>query len=237
MRNRTKAAGAVGIAAAAAVGGKLLLEADLIDTSLITGRTIEHEAEDFRAVGAGDEHVPAVRDEFALRGTDLKPSIANLHIVYPSGLTDPRSKFVYSLFAQAEPRVLNDLAPQDLYGEYMAAVNGQSVPSEAEIEGVIRNDVATTIEAAEKQPNANITFEVFTGNLTINSHITVGGVKVTGGDVNVYKIGAVLAGYIAGCGLDGLRSCIDQAFNKIGDAINAEVGVNSSAVQERAETP
>jgi len=56
--------------------------------------------------------------------------------------------------------------------------------SEAALQGAMRYKRATTKAAP---PESKATFEVLTGNLKVDAFRTLGGFKITGGEINLYK--------------------------------------------------
>jgi hypothetical protein len=93
------------------------------------------------------------------------------------------------------------------------------------IKTVIENALASSALEAAQKPNANIEFEALTGKLRIKSSTTVSGVKVTGGEVNLYKISGGAAAGIATCyALDAseVAACVKKALSTAGRLVAPE---------------
>jgi hypothetical protein len=118
-----------------------------------------------------------------------------------------RTQEASSLFFTAEPKILG----------HLRARSGQLTL--ANVEKVLRSDLADTIAKAASRPNSGITFEALTGKLTIDSSKYVGGIKITAGEVNVYKVSVMLAGGVAACSMftkkKSFSNCIKAAFAKV----------------------
>jgi hypothetical protein len=121
------------------------------------------------------------------------PSSSVVSTVPPDHLsaisTTVRTEEVASLFSRARPRILDHLKPR--IGKL----------TQADVEKTLSSDLTEVIEKAAGDPKSGITFEALTGKLKVESSMLLKGVKVTGGEVNVYKVTAVLAGGIVACAL------------------------------------
>ena len=178
-----------------------------------TAETIGHEEERFAATIARRSSFDA---------TSLHPP----PIVFPSGVTDDLGKMVYALFAEAKPKIFQDVFPFYVINQPF---------SQPAVDDIIREEISTTIEVAKSQPDSNVAFDVVSGKLTISSSMTVFNVKVTAGEVNVYKVSAVLAGGIVLCGkgwIDDFQKCFADAFAKVGSAIAAAANEESSVTSK-----
>ncbi|MDA9468756.1 hypothetical protein [Bradyrhizobium sp. CCBAU 53415] len=117
---------------------------------------------------------------------------------------DPRS-VVGRYIASAEPKLIGDLA-------------SLSPPlSKATIEIIIKNDLATTAQNLAKAPDANVSFDVLSGKLKVNTARVVGGVKVSGGEINIYVVGSGVTAAVLACNAVSevtFKNCIDAGIKK-----------------------
>jgi hypothetical protein len=236
MSNGAKAAGAVGVLAAAAIGGKVIIHegGEIAALGHGAGYIIENG-------GAAKNTLKTARD---LPGVDRVPGISgrlsdgatnNFERIKPPLTGDPTiqqprialaqanqvdpSQKVSSLFDRADQNILHDL--NALHG----ALTRQ------QIDNIIQEEVLKNVQSETSQPNSGIKFEALTGKLTIESSYILRGVKVTGGDVNIYKVSGVLAGSVYSCNaLDskGFNDCAKAALAKVGSVVAKELKLGST---------
>jgi hypothetical protein len=53
---------------------------------------------------------------------------------------------------------------------------------------VVAKWVSDAAQKAASEPNSGVTFELLSGKLTVDASTTVAGVKITGGEVNLYQL-------------------------------------------------
>ena len=77
----------------------------------------------------------------------------------------------------------------------------------------LRKQVAVVAEE-RATTESGATFEYLTGNLTVPESTELAGVKITGGQVNLYKAirNLVVSGAVVKCGLD--KECLRQALHE-----------------------
>jgi hypothetical protein len=64
---------------------------------------------------------------------------------------------------------------------------------------IIQNELIKASEDAEKKSNSGITFEILPGKMKVDSQFSLSGIKITGGEANVYKIASTAALGAAAC--------------------------------------
>ncbi len=109
---------------------------------------------------------------------------------------------VSSYFSIAEPKLANDLAAL------------KPPLSKAIVERIVRADMETVAQDAVKKPGSKTTFEVLTGKLKIEASRTIGGINVTGGELNVYGVAGTITGSVMTCNAladASFKNCVDAA--------------------------
>jgi len=90
--------------------------------------------------------------------------------------------------------------------------------SEEKLIAELRKEVAV-VAKAHATAESGTSFEYLSGKLTVPASIEVAGVKITGGEVNLYKAARdlVIGGAIVKCGLDdkGYKECLRQAIHEV----------------------
>jgi hypothetical protein len=127
---------------------------------------------------------------------------------------------VTSYFTSAEPKMLADFAKL-------------SPPiSQSAADQIIRSELVGVVQQAAKDPASNISFEAFSGKLTVDSSATIAGVKVTGGEINLYKVSLSLAGGVAACMgvIDAdYQTCVQSALSKAKGLVAEQLKITSDA--------
>jgi hypothetical protein len=148
----------------------------------------------------------------------IQENVINQNSLEMSGKISP-------LFEQAEPKILNDL---DMNAGRL---------TQSKIKEIVIEEIKKTIQEAESQPNSGITFEVLTGKLTIDSSRPIFGITLTGGEVNVYKISATLAGGVWACNaaageftfnVGEFEKCAKAALEQVGSAVAKALDAEST---------
>jgi hypothetical protein len=236
----TLAAGVVAVTAMAAVGKglvhsapKLVLEHPAIVEKIVIVDAAKNASED---VFKGGEHVGLGfhpnRETFDAFRYSHDLQIGEL------GGDGRLGSAAERLEMQTLPRVL--VVPHDRrvdsYSSYFVTAQAKMVDditalhpplSIEEVDGIIRKDVGAVIEDAKKSdPEAKISFEIMTGKLNIEAAKTLVEVKISGGEINVYKISLSLAGGIAACSgriVEEFRPCVPRELAKVGGAVEKEL--------------
>jgi len=139
-----------------------------------------------------------------------------------------KQKKAASFFYKAEPHIINDIK-----------AHRNSITQE-ELEALIRSEVTKAISATQNEKGSGIKFEVMSGKLTITGEKKLAGVSFTGGDINVYKISATIAGPMYACkmliGAD-LEKCVNNAMKLASSAIAEEIkkSVSSNTTDEKSK--
>jgi hypothetical protein len=87
---------------------------------------------------------------------------------------------IKSLYADAKPRIKKKI------------LESPSTLSKEQIQEIVKNELDETFKNAAAR-NPKITWDVLTGDVTIEQSTTIEGVKITGGKINLYKIAAGVA--------------------------------------------
>lgn len=231
-----KTIGAVGAAAvAAAVGGKALVGVHVAEIAGTAGRSLS-EVTDIasnsgrRFEGFGASNLGKTFDDFSddtqlNRGRDLYhpdsslngsnvpplPTLPRAVIALPPNYYNLHlSMKVHDLFDQAEPHIFAEIS------------HAHGTLTESQVNSIINRELVKTITTNSSKPNSNISFEVATGKLKVQRSATVLGVDFTIGEVNVYKVSAIVAGSVYGCQkLAGsqFHNCVSRAFDGVGIAV------------------
>jgi hypothetical protein len=110
---------------------------------------------------------------------------------------------VSSYFSNAQPKLANDLT----------ALTPPLL--KATVQGIVEADLKNVAENAAKNSDSKVTFEAFSGKLKIESSTTVAGMKVTGGEVNVYTVAGAITGGVMACNAltdATFKNCVDAAI-------------------------
>jgi hypothetical protein len=129
---------------------------------------------------------------------------------------------ISSYIQGAEPGVIDDLSKSG------------AKPQEDQINDVFKSRIAASlVEKARSDPN--ISFEALTGKLTIRGSRRLGGVEVTAGEVNIYKVTATLAGIAIACLLThrSINQCVEAAFRAAGSEIANSIEPSDTAAKTR----
>src|SRR5262245_51452441 len=100
-----------------------------------------------------------------------------------------------------------------IIGEAINRIEAGERISKGKLIAKLRKEVAVVAEAhATAEPG--ISFEYLTGKLTVPASTEAAGVKITGGEVNLYKAlrNLAIGGAIVKCGLD--KECLRQAIRE-----------------------
>jgi hypothetical protein len=92
------------------------------------------------------------------------------------------------VYGEATPQILHDLETAD-------------TPTREELERIINTEVTNAVQLAAKEPKSGITFEALNGTLKFDQSVTLGGLTVTGGEVNIYKVTGAVAATVYTCQL------------------------------------
>jgi hypothetical protein len=96
---------------------------------------------------------------------------------------------------------------------------------------IIKSDLVTAISDAKDKPNSGITFEVLSGKLKVDSKFSMGGVNISGGEINVYKVSGAAAIGVAACrglGASEFQACVNSALAK---AVRTEISGEKAATE------
>jgi hypothetical protein len=125
----------------------------------------------------------------------------------PDGLTsrpligynvDSTRSTLQSYFSSAEPKLFADLTA-------LTPPLSKKVVAET-----VRKDLV-----AAATSTSNVSFEVLTGKLKVKSSRTIGGLEVTGGEINLYIVGGAITGGVLTCNAlakASFKSCVDSAI-------------------------
>ncbi len=123
-------------------------------------------------------------------------------VIYPQG--DPRV-IVNRYVAIAEPKLVEDLTKL-------------SPPvSKLAVESIVKNDLVTTAQNIAKAPDAKVSFDVLSGKLKVEASRVIAGVKVSGGEINVYVVGGGVTTAVMACNAVSdvtFKNCVDAAIRK-----------------------
>jgi hypothetical protein len=163
-----------------------------------TGRLAESDANPYTTFN--DSVRPRTDRPNAISKAPITPSRPIVFL----GNQDLSRSGISSYFSIAEPKLENDLT--------------KLTPplSKANVESIVRGDLQNAADATKKDhPESKITFEYLSGKLTIGSSTTVSGVRITGGEVNVYNVSAAIAGGVMTCNAladASFKRCVDLAI-------------------------
>jgi hypothetical protein len=163
--------------------------------------------------------VPQQSDQFAklqpLGKVGDRPNLTNGQISPPKPLVVP-GPLVHSyqndtpsaaanFFSRVEPKMVDDLASlhRPLKFDYARSV--------------VYNDLKSAAQQAEKEPAAKVSFEVLTGKIKIDASKTIAGVKISGGEINVYKTSMTIGAAVIACNAvadNRFKDCIADAAKK-----------------------
>lgn len=92
-----------------------------------------------------------------------------------------------NFFSRVEPKMVNDLASlrRPLTFDHARSV--------------AYNDLKSAAQQAEKEPAAKISFEVLSGKIKVDASQTIGGVKISGGEINLYKTSMAIGAAVIAC--------------------------------------
>jgi hypothetical protein len=82
---------------------------------------------------------------------------------------------------------------------------------------IVRNDLVSAAQQAEKESAAKVSFEVLTGKIKIEASKTVGGVKISGGEINAYKVAGTIGAAVVACNAVAdthFKDCVADAAKK-----------------------
>jgi hypothetical protein len=231
-----KAVAAVGAAAVAAFAAKdlgpLLLDAGKVAPKIVAEAPLLPKA----GVVLGADPTWSAAGRNLRLDLDLAPDAQAPQIGLPSNIdqpailprggilanslvpNDPSVSKATSLWLSAEPQMLSQLA----------SAGPMLTRDQAEI--IIQSEIAKIVQTAANTPNSGITFEVLSGKLTIESSVTIGGVKIAGGDLNVYKVSGMLAGSVVACNAAATQfdTCVNAALKGIGNLVAKEMTVDTA---------
>jgi hypothetical protein len=156
--------------------------------------------------GIGNDASHAFSDAFPSYGTPR-------HQIWPHvtiDLNDGSTKEYYSYFASAQQKMFDDISAL------------QPPVTVAQADRIIKADVSSVIEASKKNPFSDVNFEILTGKLSVGRLTTIQGMKISGGDVNVYKVSLAMAGSVAACNgmvIENFKPCVKRALAKAESAV------------------
>lgn len=128
---------------------------------------------------------------------------------------------VSSYFSNAQPKLSYDLASL------------KPPLSKATVEKIVEQDLKDTAENAAKNPNSKATFEVLSGKLKIESSTTISGLKIAGGEVNVYAVAGTITGGVMACNAltdASFKTCVDAAIKTAVSSFVKDPGIRGKAV-------
>jgi hypothetical protein len=110
-----------------------------------------------------------------------------------------------NFFSRVEPKIVGDLASlhRPLKFDYARSI--------------AYNDLKSAAQRAEKEPAAKVSFEVLSGKIKIDASQTIAGVKVSGGEINVYKTSMAIGAAVIACNAvadSQFKDCIADAAKK-----------------------
>jgi len=110
-----------------------------------------------------------------------------------------------NFFSRVEPKMVNDLASlrRPLKFDYARSV--------------AYNDLRSAAQQAEKEPAAKVSFEVLSGKIKIDASQTIAGVRISGGEINVYKTSMAIGAAVIACNAvadSQFKDCIADAAKK-----------------------
>jgi hypothetical protein len=131
--------------------------------------------------------------------------------LYERRASDKISKQVSSLYNEASPNILNDLTES-------------TGPTNEQILSIINNNLKKVIENTAKDKDSGLTFEPLTGKVKIGVSYKGRLGKVTVGEINVYKVSAIVAASVYVCAeAPGYRECVEDALDKVKTAVSKEL--------------
>jgi len=148
-----------------------------------------------------------------------------------------------ALLPSAQPRRdIIDLKVSPLYNEATPEILDALKVSELtqkQLEEKITQAVKKAIESAEKKKGSGITFVASTGKLKVDkSYTTPVGIKVEGGEVNIYAVSVVLAAGVYECqDRPDYIECAKAALAKVGSIVAKEMVPESARASEKTPTP
>lgn len=104
-----------------------------------------------------------------------------------------------------------------------AVLHDSSAASLANIDSTIKRGLVDGAVKLAKDNPQSVKFEVLTGKLTVSSSFKKGGVEVSGGEVNLYKVATVLTAAVIACRKiadPDAKACVDTAF----DSVKSHIG-------------
>jgi hypothetical protein len=215
-----KIVAAGGKAAAAALGGRVLVrEEAIVSVESIsklftrrteqllpsTGQSVERDYLRGLTGQEPDLSILKLRNGYGF-------STKNLGSELPRAMFPPRTAIVSNLslsdtagisfrFRSTESKIISDLESHE--GPF----------TKDSIEAIFKTEVDKAFANASGLPESKIKFEALTGNLKIDYHYNIGGIKLTGGAVNVYKISAALGGATYICINSAKYDCMKAGHN------------------------
>ncbi len=150
-------------------------------------------------------------DAFAAYGQSSLPR----PVIVPNLLAQPYQNVAPSaaanFFSRVEPTMIDDLAAR------------RPLQLDDAISAVRRN-LQSAAQQAEKEPAAKVSFEVLTGKLKIDASKTIAGVKVSGGEINLYTTSMTVGTAAVACNAVAdkeFKSCVADATTKIFKKLSA----------------
>ena len=132
--------------------------------------------------------------------TDVRVSSSQPVVILNNG--DLNRSGISSYFSTAEPKLVDDISSL------------KPPLSKDAVERLVKRDLVKVAESVAKSSDSPASFEVLSGKLKIDSSTTVGGIKIKGGEVNVYAVTGVIAGGVMTCNAlvdANFKSCVDAA--------------------------
>lgn len=226
MADPKKAIGAVGALAAAGVGAKLLLVDELFFDLSSGGREATPLVRELGGAASSATEVLKPGETVGVqREADVnRPNMSTSPLTTANAgrsLMERQSDNVTVLFAQVQQNIIAQLE------------QSPTALSKDQLENIIKAEFQKELQQANQKPDSGVTFEVLTGSLKIEASTTIARVKVSAGEVNIYKVSTVLAGGFVSCavfvGRPGFEECTKTAFARIGTEIANEMRQDSAS--------
>jgi hypothetical protein len=135
--------------------------------------------------------------------TTSQSDVLGARPVIACGNSDFGKSTFSSYFSTAEPKLADDLT-------VLKPPLSRNV-----VENIVKRDLASTAQAASTTAGSNLSFEVLTGKLKVETSRTIGGMKITGGEINLYVVGGAITGSVLACNALAdlkFRNCIEAAI-------------------------
>jgi hypothetical protein len=228
MGKTANALGAGVVAAATVVSGLRFLprEEALLASSTRLVRTTSESTDEFGT----DANVGVYRFGRAAtltdRDSEFTPNIseqAMLGQLNRRRSEDRLTRDAGKVLQSAQPMIIRDLG------------SGYAGLSESEVNQIVQRNLTEAAVQIAKEPGSGVTFEVLTLKLKIDSSVVIGGVKITGGEINLGKVVLPLSGGIYACRQMKAKQydgCVKAVVEIVATQVAKEVSAQSAAGSE-----